>query len=180
MLTLTILGTEVFNNDTQEFDTVGDIVVDFEHSLISLSLWESKWEKSFLGYDEKSAEEILSYIQCMTLTPNIAPEVLNRLSESNLNDINNYINSKMSATWFRDDATAPKSSETITSELIYYWLTVFNIPFECETWHLNRLFTLIKICNLKSAKPKKMSRNELAQRNRDLNAQRKAQLNTSG
>jgi hypothetical protein len=57
---------------------------------------------------------------------------------------------------------------------------VFNIPFKCETWHLNRLFTLIRICNIKQAKPKKMSRAETAARNRELNAQRKAQLGTRG
>ena len=86
----------------------------------------------------------------------------------------------MTATWFSDQPGAPASREVITSELIYYWMTVFNIPFECETWHLNRLFTLIRICNIKQAKPKKMSRAEIAARNRELNAQRKEQLGTKG
>jgi hypothetical protein len=86
----------------------------------------------------------------------------------------------MTATWFSDQPGAPKSREVITAEVIYYWMTVFNIPFECEHWHLNRLFTLIRICNIKQSKPEKMSRAEIARRNRELNAQRKAQLGTTG
>lgn len=181
MLNITVLGNEFFDEDTQEFVTVGDVVLQLEHSLASLSKWESIWEKPFLGPDTKTTEQVLSYIECMTLTPISSPEIFHRLSKDNLDSINKYIESKQSATWFTDK-TAPRgpSREVVTSELIYYWLTVFNIPFECETWHLNRLFTLLKIANIKSQKPSKMSRSEVSARNRELNAQRRSQLGTSG
>lgn len=116
----------------------------------------------------------------MILTPNVSEEVLSKLTQENIVDINKYIEAKMTATWFSDAPGAPKTQAVITAELIYYWMVVFQIPFECEHWHLNRLFTLIRVCNIKQEKPKKMSRSELAARNRALNAQRKAQLGTSG
>jgi hypothetical protein len=116
----------------------------------------------------------------MVLTKDFPPDIFSRLSDKNLSEVNDYIENKMTATWFSEIPSGPKSSEIITSELIYYWLTVFSIPFDCETWHLNRLFTLIRVCNLKNAKPKQMSRSEIAARNRELNAQRKAQLGTRG
>jgi hypothetical protein len=116
----------------------------------------------------------------MVQTPNIPPEIFSKLSNANFEAIHSYIDAKMSATWFSEAPGAPKSRDVITSELIYYWMTVFQIPFECENWHLNRLFTLIRICNIKQAKPKKMSRNDVAARNRELNAQRKAQLGSKG
>lgn len=180
MLTVRVLGPEVFDNSKQMFDTEGDVVLDLEHSLVSLSKWESEFEKPFLSTDDKSLNEVIRYIQHMTLTPNVPEEVFHRLSEDNFNAINRYINAKMSATWFNEQPGAPKSREVITAELIYYWMTVFNIPFECENWHLNRLFTLIKVCNLKQAKPKKMSRAEAAARQRELNAQRRSQLGSKG
>lgn len=180
MLKITVPGEEFFDETLQEFNTVGDVVLELEHSLVSLSKWESKWEEPFLGPQEKSTEKTLDYIRCMILTADYPPDTLNNLSDENMRQINAYLESKQSATWFSDDPSAPKSREIITSELIYYWLTVFNIPFEVETWNLNRLFTLIKISNVKNAKPKKMSRAEMADRNRRLNAERKAKLKTSG
>lgn len=180
MLTITVPGPEeLFDDAKQEFVTSGNVVLELEHSLVSLSKWEAKYEKPFLGGD-KTADEILGYIQAMILTPNVSEEVIQRLSNENMEAINKYIDSRMSATWFSEAPGAPKSRDVITSELVYYWMTVFHIPFECETWHLNRLFTLIRICNIKQAKPKKMSRGEIAARNRELNAQRKAQMGTTG
>jgi len=180
MLTIVVSAVESFDDTTQEFVSKGGTALVLEHSLVSLSKWESEHEKPFLGKEEKTEEEVISYIKAMTLTPNVPAEIFTQLSEDNFIEINRYIESKQSATWFSEAPGAPKSSEVITSELIYYWMTVFNIPFETETWNLNRLFNLIRICNIKAAKPKKMSRQEQAQRQRDLNAQRKAQLGTRG
>jgi hypothetical protein len=179
VLTIVVSGVEMFNDTTQEFTTEGDVVLELEHSLVSLSKWESKHEKPFLGSDDKTIEEVLEYVRFMTLTK-VPEETFSRLSEANVEAINNYINAKMTATWFNDQPGTPQSREVITAELIYYWMIAFQIPFECETWHLNRLFTLIRVCNIKQSKPKKMSRAEIAARNRELNAQRRAQFKTKG
>jgi hypothetical protein len=180
MLTIKVLGVEVFDDKSQEFTTRDDVTLELEHSLVSLSKWESKHEKPFLGKAEKTSDEVLDYIRCMIVTPDVPEEVFSKFSEENYTEINQYIEAKMTATWFHESPGAPQSRDVITAELIYYWMTIFQIPFECEHWHLNRLFTLIRICNVKQAKPKKMSRSEIAARNRELNAQRKAQLGTSG
>lgn len=180
MLKIMVGAEEAYDEETQEFVFRGGFELQLEHSLVSLSKWESEYEKPFLSETEKTPEELIGYIKAMTLTPEVPEEVFHRLNVSNFTAVNEYINAKMTATWFNEAPGAPKSRETITSELIYYWLTIFQIPFEVETWHLNRLFTLIRICNVKSAKPKKMSRSEIAQRNRTLNEQRRAQLKTKG
>jgi hypothetical protein len=180
MLTIIVSGVEMFDEQEQEFVTRDDVTLNLEHSLVSLSKWESKHEKPFLGMVEKTNEEVLDYIKCMVLTPNVPEEIFSKLSEKNFGEINEYIDAKMTATWFSEAPGAPKSRDVITAELVYYWLVVFQIPFECQNWHLNRLFTLIRICNVKQAKPTKMSRAEIANRNRELNAQRREQLGTSG
>lgn len=180
MLTIVVGGEQMFDEINKEFVREGGVELQLEHSLVSLSKWESKFEKPFLGKDDKSGEEIIAYIKAMTLTPDVPDKVYERLSRENIEAINNYLDKKMTATWFNDAPGAPKSAEVITSELIYYWMTVFKIPFECQYWHLNRLFTLIRICNIKSAKPKKMSRRDIAARNAELNAQRRRQLGTKG
>ncbi len=180
MLTITLLGRELFDEEVEEFITISDVVLDLEHSLVSLSKWESKFQKPFLGPDVKSPEEMIGYIEAMILTPDYPTDFWQRLTNEHLDQINAYIESNQSATTFGQMPDRKARGEVITSELIYYWLVAFNVPFECERWHLNRLFSLIRICNIKNSKPKKRSRNEISQRNRDLNAQRRAQYNTTG
>lgn len=182
MLTIKVLEEEVYDEETSEFSSIGGFELELEHSLVALSKWESLHEKPFLTNDEKTPEELLDYIRAMIITPNVPEEVLQSFSEENLKTINEYMNKKMSATWFNDTKVQTRSSEVITSELIYYWMTAINIPMECENWHLNRLFTLIKIATVKQSQnqPKKMGRNEMAARRRELNAQRKAAMGTSG
>ena len=180
MLTIIVPGTELFNEDTKEFTTSEDFVLNLEHSLISLSKWESLFEKPFLGKDPKTDFEVLSYIECMAISTGIPSDLYSRLSTENLEAVNTYINAKMTATWFSEDKKSRPSKEIVTAEVIYYWMISLTIPMECENWHLNRLFTLIRVCNQKNAPPKKMSARELAARNRELNAQRRVQLNTRG
>lgn len=182
MLKLIVKEAEFFNEETEEFITLEETFLELEHSLASLSKWESKYQKSFLSYPEKTDEEIIGYIEAMDLSGNFSFDITSRLTQEDFDSINNYIASPQSATTFSDvgEKQGRSRSEIITSELIYYWMTIYNIPFECENWHLNRLFALIRICNIKNAKEKKMSRSEAAAQQRSLNAQRKAQMGTKG
>lgn len=180
MLKLTVPLTESYNEATNEFVTEVGITLELEHSLVSLSKWESKFKVPFLGPREKTSEEVLWYIQAMNLSPGVSPEVFNRLKESHVHAINEYIGDKMTATTFSAESDDRHAREIITAEIIYYWMVELNVPFECQYWHLNRLLTLIRVINLKRAPKKKMGPQELAARNRSLNAQRKAQLGTRG
>ena len=179
MLTITIPAMELFNDLTQEFIETKAQTIQLEHSLVSISKWESKWNKPFLAKNDKTITETLDYIRCMTITQNVNPDVYKRLSRSNIEDINKYIDAPMTATTFSDN-NAGKSREIVTSELIYYWMIALNIPMECQRWHLNRLLTLIRVCNVKNTPPKKMSRREIMNRNAALNAARRIQLNSKG
>jgi hypothetical protein len=179
MLIITIPATELFNDDTQEFIQTKEQTLQLEHSLVSLSKWESKWHKPFLSKEKKTVAETLDYVKCMTITQNVDPDVYNRLSGENITTINNYIDAPMTATTFSNTNTS-RSREIITSELIYYWMISLNIPMECQKWHLNRLLTLIRVCNVKNTPPKKMSGKEIMNRNAALNAARRKKLNSKG
>ena len=180
MLRITIPAVEQWDEAKQEFIYTKEQTLSLEHSLVSLSKWESKWCKAFLTKDEKTFEETLDYIKCMTLTQNVDPEVYNYLTNGNINEINEYIEAPMTATYFSDEKTSKISREQVTAELIYYWMIALNIPFECQKWHLNRLLTLIKVCNIKNQPPKKRSKKDIMSRNAALNAARRKQLNTKG
>ena len=180
MLTLLVKSEEFYDEQNEEFTSVPDVILELEHSLLSLSKWESKFKKPFLGPNEKTLEETMGYVEAMVISNNCDNSILNRLTSEHFLKINDYISSTESATTFNTNQKSRGNSEIITSELVYYWMIAFNIPFECENWHLNRLFSLIQICNIKNTNQKKMPKNEIAARNRALNEQRKAQLNTRG
>lgn len=181
MLSITIPAVEMWDESKQEF--VGlekEQTLQLEHSLVSLSKWESKWCKAFLTKKEKTREEMIDYVRCMTITQNVNPDVYNYLTNENIMQINEYIEAPMTATTISEDKKAKGSREVVTSELIYYWMIALNIPFECQKWHLNRLITLVKVCNIKNQPPKKSSKKDLLSRNAALNAARRKQFNTTG
>lgn len=180
MLTITIPATEEYDDAREEFISTEEQTLTLEHSLVSISKWESKWHKPFLSKDEKTREETIDYIRCMTLTKNVDPNVYYALTSDNIKEINDYIEDPMTATWFSDKHKGPKSREIITSELIYYWMTALQIPFECQKWHINRLMTLIQICSIKSQPPKKMGKKEAMSQQRALNAARRAKSGSLG
>lgn len=180
MLTIIVGGKESINKETRRFVTVDGFKLELEHSLVSLSKWESNFEKPFLSTEKKTSEELYWYIKAMTLTPDVPEEIYEQLSLRNVEEINNYINAKRTATWFPTNTNTPPSKETITSELIYYWMIMLNIPVEFENWHIKRLFTLIEVCNRKNTPPKKVGKASMIQQRTSLNAQRKAQLGTRG
>lgn len=179
MLTLFIPKSERFDEATQTFVDDG-WTVEMEHSLVSLSKWESSFKKPFLSKEDKTSEETLAYIKAMVISPAIPDEAFLYLSQANVDAINAYVSDEMTATTISEMSGQKQNAEKITNELIYYWMSVLGVPIACETWHLNRLLTFIKVCNAKNAPPKKMAKNEALRRQRELNAQRRAQLGTSG
>lgn len=179
MLQITIPGDEAWDEIKQEFVSTKEQTLRLEHSLVSLSKWESKWCKPFFSKEEKTGEETIDYIKCMTLNQHVDPAVYDFLTAENIQAINDYISAPMTATTFSNDKKGP-SREIITSELIYYWMIALQIPVEFEKWHLNRLLTLIRVCEIKNQPPKKMSRNEILSRNAALNAARKQKYNSKG
>jgi hypothetical protein len=180
MLKIIVEKMELFDDETQRFHTLEGFELELEHSLLSLSKWESKHQKPFLSSKQLTNDELVDYVMCMIQTPGITKAQVDSASNDIFSAVNDYINSPQSATTFGEMPKPKGPGETITSELIYYWMTAFNIPWEAQTWHLNRLFSLIRIANIKNSPPKKMSRNQLAQRNLELNEKRKAELGTKG
>ena len=180
MLQITIPASEQFDEIRQEFIETKEQTLQLEHSLVSLSKWESKWCRSFFSKKEKTYEETIDYIKCMTITQKVDPNVYSCLTQENVNQINEYIAAPMTATHFAKEEGGKVGGEVVTSELIYYWMIALNIPFECQKWHLNRLLTLIRVCNIKNKPPKKMSKSSIMSRNAALNAARRKSLNTRG
>lgn len=178
MLDLIFESKELFDDKTQTFLDKKTYRLQLEHSLVSLSKWESKWEIPFLS-SKKTDEQTFDYIKCMTITQNVKPEVYDNLPLSSIQQIQSYISAPMTATWFRDEG-AGRSKEIITAELIYYWMIAYKIPVEFQKWHLNRLMTLIRVCAIKNDKPKKPGKQEMLNNRRALNDARRAQLNTKG
>lgn len=170
----------MFDPNTKRFITVKTQKLVLEHSLISISKWESKWHKAYLSREPKTNEENIDYIRCMCLTQNVDPNVFYALDQKSAKIISDYISDPMTATTFRQENKRP-SREIITNELIYFWMTQFGIPFDpCEKWHFNRLMTLINVAAIKNQPSKKMGKKDILSRNAALNAQRRAKLGSLG
>ena len=191
MLKILVEKCEKFDDNTQEFITLSkDVELVLEHSLVSISKWESKWHKPFLIEEEKTNEELLDYVKCMVVSQNVPDEVYYFLSRQNMIDINKYVEDPMTATTFHTNSFSHnkpqnpyKKQETLTSEIIYYWMIENNIPMECQKWHLNRLLTLIRVCNIKHQNENngnKMNKKDIAMNNRMLNEARRAKLGSKG
>ena len=180
MLLLTIPATEQWDEIKQEFVYTKEQTLRLEHSLVSLSKWESTWCRPFLSKTPMNEEETIDYIRCMTLTQNVDPNVYRCLTDKHIQLVRQYIEAPMTATTITEDPSNRGRREIVTAELIYYWMIALGIPPEYQKWHLNRLIMLIRVCNAKNAPSKKMSKRDVMSRNRALNEARKKRLNTKG
>lgn len=180
MLQIEVPESEFFDESSNEFMIVEAQTLHLEHSLISLAKWESKWHTPFLSKDEKTLEQTIDYVRCMTLNKHVDDSVYLSLTNENFDDINAYIENPMTATWFNEQGT-PSSRKISTAEVIYSQMIKAGVPFECEKWHLNRLMTLIRVCAIENdPNSKKMTREQILQQNRELNAQRRAAAKSKG
>lgn len=179
MITVTIPATESYDATINEFVYTKEVTLRLEHSLVAISKWESKWLKPFLGKEEKTSEEIYDYINCMIINyEDVESHLVKSLTQEQINSITEYIKSPSTATSIKQ--TGKPSREVITSELLYYSMITHNIPFECQYWHINKLSTLIQICDIKSQPAKKMSKNDVMTRNKALNDARRKAMGSSG
>lgn len=178
MLRLTIPSTELFDEKTNRFITIHGRELQLEHSLVSVSKWESKWKKPFLGATKKNREETIDYVRCMTITQNVDPIIFLGLTDENIETVNRYIDDPMTATTFKNDKKVNR--QVITSEIIYYWMISLGVPMECQKWHLNRLLALIRVCDEKNKPAKNKSRKDVMAENRALNQLRKARSGSHG
>ena len=179
MLPIILPSAKLFNEATEEYVYVPQVTLKFEHSLISLSKWESKWHRSYLNASSYTTEEFMDYMRCMSLDPNVDMQTLKRLTRSDINTIMEYMRNPMTATTFSKLKSQSRKGPIITAEIIYYWMISFDIPFECEKWHLNRLLTLIEVCSRKQ-NPEKLSKREAAMMRAAANEARRKQLGSKG
>lgn len=179
MLIVEIPGQEFFDDGKNEFIKTKAAKLKLEHSLISLSKWESKWKKSFI-HGDKTQAEMIDYIRCMNLdTTDIPDYVLQNITVDIVQEISDYIADPMTATTV-NNKDGKKNRDIITAEIIYNWMISLNIPFECQKWHLNRLLTLVEVCSIKNAPEKKMGKKEILRQNSSLNAARRAKMHSRG
>lgn len=178
-LTITIPSTELYNRETREFISLKETKLTLEHSLVSLAKWESKWEIPYLAKKPKTDEQVMDYIRFMTLTKNVDPNVYLALTNDNFQEIKDYIEKKHTATTISDDGQKGRNS-ILTAETIYWSMIAQGIPKEFEKWHLNRLLTLIKVCSIKNAPPKKRSFKAQQRRYGSINDARRKKLGSKG
>ncbi len=174
MLTINVPAQEFYDEKLNKFFNIHAHTLTLEHSLVSISKWESKWKKPFLSKDPMTNEQVIDYIKCMTISKNVDENLYNFLPEKTIKEIFDYVEDPMTATWFNDKKRPGGGRQIVTSEVIYYYMIALNVPMECQKWHLNRLITLIHVCELKQQNPKKMSKGAAMQQHKALNAARRA------
>ena len=182
MLIIEIPGGEFWDDNKEEFIYSSPTTLRLEHSLVAVSKWESKWHKPFFSSnkkEEKTTEEILDYIRCMSLD-DVSLDVLKNLKKEQFEKISDYINDPHTATTINDKNRRPGKRTVITAEVIYYQMISFGIPFECQHWHINNLFMLIRVCESYNKPPKKMSQRDILSQNAALNAARRRAMGSSG
>ena len=181
MIQIKIPESEYFNESSNEFILIKPITLKMEHSLISIKNWESKWNVAFLGKEEKTNEQMIDYLRCMTISPgDVKYETYLSISQTEMTRISEYIKAPMTATKFYDEHGNQINRETITAEIIYYWMVTLNIPFELQKVHLNQLLTLIRVTSVKNTPPKKMSKSEIIKRNNRINDERRKRFGITG
>ena len=180
MLQLKFPEMECWDEKNERFIQIKGQTIQLEHSLVSISKWESKWKKPFLSREGHTREETIDYVRCMTITQNVNPILYELLTDEQIQQVNQYIDDPMTATTISKQEGKGASTKIITSEEIYYSMVAYQIPFECQRWHFNRLIMLIRICDERNKPKKKMRKGEIAKRNRSLNAARRARLGTKG
>lgn len=180
MLTIHVPSAKFWDEEKEVFIRTKDTTLKMEHSLISISKWEAKWHIPFYE-TEKTAEQVMSYLQCMTLNQDVDPLVYGALTVEQVNEINAYISDSMTATKiYSEDDKPGTNNQKITSELIYYWMIKFGIPESFEKWHLNRLLMLIRVISEEEKPKKKLSQRELMARHKAINAKRRAERKSRG
>lgn len=193
MLRLVVKAGELWNKELEQFIYLEkDVVLTLQHSLVSISKWEAKYHKPFISDEKKTLSEMRYYVECMTITQNVDSLVYHALNADHYKQIRNYMEDSMTATFFSDDkgnkeSNNPFNKKVITSELIYYWMVALEIPFDpCQKWHLNRLLTLIKVCEKKNeaqsskANGKHSNKAALASKYASLNAARRKKTGSKG
>ena len=178
----------LFNDADQTFIETQAVTLELEHSLAAISKWECKWHTPFFGEQKKTNDQVIDYIKCMTLNEDVDPNVYLVLPQTVIQEIGEYLENPMTSIKWPDKPMnngktrtyGKPSKETITSELIYYWMFTQNIPLECENWHINKLLSVIRMCSTKNTPPKKTNPNAILARNASLNAARRKALGTTG
>lgn len=179
MIQITVPECEIYDSKQNLFQTLKEQTISLEHSLLSISKWESKFKKPFLSREKRTSEEAIYYLKCMCITPNVSDIVFRCIPTSEIEKISEYIEDQKTATSF-SNSTSSRNQGVLTSEVIYYLMISYGIPFECQKWHLSRLITLIRVCQEKNGQSKKMSKQEILARNRELNAKRRAAIGSKG
>lgn len=180
MLEITTREDEFYDERADKFIQIPACTLTLEHSLISLAKWESRWHKPYFDGLAKSSAEDLDYIKCMVIGNVKDDHVFSTLSTENIYTIKEYINNPMTATTFQKKTSGKNKKEVTTAETLYAHMFAHRIPMDCQKWHLNRLLTLLRVCDLQNAPREKMSKKQTASWNAEQNAARRAKYNTRG